>query len=49
MDLIQVTAYVRSQTYRDVKVVLLMAAEQQEFSGLMEILLLEWLSTQKSD
>jgi hypothetical protein len=44
----QVTAYIQSQTYRDVKVALLLAAEQQEFSQLMEALLIEWLSTQKS-
>jgi hypothetical protein len=44
----QVTAYIRSQTYRDVKVALLMAEDQQEFSQLMETLLSEWLSTQKS-
>jgi hypothetical protein len=45
----QVTAYIQSQTYRDVKVALLLGDEQQEFSQLMEALLIEWLSTQKSE
>ena len=44
----QVTAYIQSQTYRDVKVALLMGQEPQEFSELIEDLLSQWLSTQKS-
>ena len=44
----QVTAYIQSQTYRDVKVALLMGQEPQEFSELIEDLLTKWLSTQKS-
>jgi hypothetical protein len=43
----QVTAYIKSQTYRDVKVALLLGEEKQEFSELIEHLLVEWLSTQK--
>jgi hypothetical protein len=44
----QVTAYIRSQTHRDVKVALLINGEGQEFSELIDTLLLEWLNTQKS-
>ena len=44
----QVTAYIQGQTYRDVKVALLMGQEPQEFSELIEDLLSQWLSTQKS-
>jgi hypothetical protein len=43
----QVTAYIQSQTYRDVKVALLLGGNGQEFSELIEDLLTEWLSTQK--
>jgi hypothetical protein len=45
----QVTAYIHSQTYRDVKVALLLGEERQEFSELIEDLLGEWLNTQKSE
>lgn len=44
----QVTAYIQSQTYRDVKVALLMGQEPQDFSELIEDLLSQWLSTQQS-
>lgn len=46
-DFEQVTAYVRSQTYRQTKIALLQQSELEDFSELVEKLLIEWLSTQK--
>lgn len=46
-DFEQVTAYVRSKTYRDTKIALLQQDELDDFSELVERLLVEWLSTQK--
>ena len=46
-DFEQVTAYVRSETYRQTKIALLQQSEFEDFSGLVENLLTEWLSTQK--
>ena len=46
-DFEQVTAYVRSETYRQTKIALLQQSELEDFSGLVEELLTEWLSTQK--
>ena len=46
-DFEQVTAYVRSQTYRQTKIALLQQSELEDFSELVEELLTEWLSTQK--
>jgi hypothetical protein len=44
----QVTAYIQSETYRNVKVALLLDGNGQEFSELIEDLLIEYLSTRKS-
>ena len=46
-DFEQVTAYVRSSTYRQTKIALLQQEELEDFSELVEELLTEWLSTQK--
>ena len=45
-DFEQVTAYVRSQTYRQTKIALLQQDQLEDFSELVEELLTEWLSTQ---
>lgn len=44
----QVTAYIQSQTYRNVKVALLLDGNGQEFSELVEDLLIDYLNTRKS-
>ena len=41
---VQVTAYLRGETYRRVKIRLLEAGEAREFSELVEDLLVEWLA-----
>ena len=46
-DFEQVTAYIRSNTYRDVKIAILQQSEIDDFSELVEQLLNKWLSTQK--
>ncbi|MDJ0596888.1 MAG: hypothetical protein QNJ72_44165 [Pleurocapsa sp. MO_226.B13] len=46
-DFEQVTAYVRSKTYRQTKIALLQQEKLEDFSELVEELLTEWLSTQK--
>ena len=46
-DFEQITAYVRSQTYRQTKIALLQQEEIEDFSELVEELLTKWLSTQK--
>lgn len=43
-DFEQVTAYVRSQTHRDVKISLLREGKGREFSELVQELLVVWLS-----
>jgi len=43
-DYEQVTAYIRSQTYRDVKIALLQRGGDREFSELVEELLTDWLN-----
>ena len=48
-DFEQVTAYVRSKTYRQTKIALLQQDELEDFSELVEELLTEWLSTQKGE
>lgn len=48
-DFEQVTAYVRSKTYRQTKIALLQQDELSDFSELVEELLTEWLSTQKGE
>lgn len=48
-DFEQVTAYVRSKTYRQTKIALLQQEELEDFSELVEELLSEWLSTQKGE
>lgn len=48
-DFEQVTAYVRSKTYRQTKIALLQQDELEDFSELLEELLTEWLSTQKGE
>ena len=45
-DFEQVTAYVRSKTYRQTKIALLQQSELEDFSELVEELLRKWLSTQ---
>lgn len=40
----QISAYVRKTTHRDVKIALLQEGEQ-EFSDLIEILLIQWLDS----
>ena len=47
-DYEQVTAYIRRDTYTEVKIALLQQGEGQEFSELVEQMLTEWLSTQKA-
>ena len=42
-DFEQVTAYVRKDTYRDVKIKLLRGAKKQDFSDLVEDLLSKWV------
>jgi hypothetical protein len=44
----QVTAYIRKDTHTQVKIMLLQEGEGREFSELLEELLSEFLSTQKS-
>lgn len=43
----QVTAYIRRQTYRDVRIALLTRGHEQEFSELVEELLAGWLATNR--
>jgi hypothetical protein len=45
-DYIQVTAYIRQDTYKDIRVLLLQKGDGQEFSELVEELLFEYLKTQ---
>jgi hypothetical protein len=45
-DYTQVTAYIRQDTYKDVRVLLLQQGNGQEFSELVEELLSEYLKTQ---
>ncbi len=47
-DYEQVTAYIRRDTHRAIKMALLQEGESREFSEVVEELLAEWLSTQKS-
>jgi hypothetical protein len=48
-DYTQVTSYIRQDTYRKVRVLLLQNGDGQEFSELVEELLCEFLDTQKSE
>lgn len=48
-DFEQVTAYVKKDTYRQTKIALLNGEDKLDFSDLVEQLLTEWLSTQKSE
>ena len=41
----QVTAYIRAETHRDVKIALLQAGKGQEFSELVQELLTKWLKS----
>ena len=45
-DYEQVTAYIKKKTYKQTKIALLELEEVEDFSGLVEKLLSEWLSTQ---
>ena len=45
-DYEQVSAYIRKDTYKDVKIALLQQAESKDFSDLVEELLVKWLSSQ---
>ena len=45
-DYEQVSAYIRKNTYKDVKIALLQQAESKDFSDLVEELLVKWLSSQ---
>jgi hypothetical protein len=46
-DFVQTTAYVRGDTYRDVRIALLQEGEGREYSELVEELLSEWLKKRK--
>ncbi len=48
-DYEQVTAYIKKKTYKETKIALLEQEEVEDFSELVETLLSEWLSTQKSE
>jgi hypothetical protein len=48
-DYEQVTAYIKKKTYKQTKIALLEQEEVENFSELVEKLLSEWLSTQKSE
>jgi hypothetical protein len=48
-DYEQVTAYIKKKTYKQTKIALLEQEEGENFSELVEKLLSEWLSTQKSE
>lgn len=48
-DYEQVTAYIKRQTYREIKIALLQQEELADFSELIEELLCDWLKTQKSE
>ena len=48
-DYEQVTAYIKKKTYKETKIALLEQEEVENFSELVEKLLSEWLSTQKSE
>jgi len=45
-DYEQVSAYIRRETYKDVKIALLQQSEGKDFSDLVEELLAEWLKVQ---
>ena len=45
----QVTAYIKKETYRQIKIALLQQEDVQDFSELVEKLLAEFLSTQKPE
>lgn len=45
-DYEQVSAYIRKNTYKDVKIALLQQGESKDFSDLVEELLAKWLSNQ---
>ena len=45
-DYEHVSAYIRKETYRNVKIALLQEAEKRDFSDLVEALLTDWLSNQ---
>lgn len=45
-DYEQVSAYIRKETYRKVKLALLQSGDESDFSELVEKLLGEWLETQ---
>jgi hypothetical protein len=45
-DYEQVSAYIRKETYRNVKIALLQEEEKRDFSDLVEALLTDWLSNQ---
>lgn len=45
-DYEQVSAYIRKDTYKNVKISLLQQGENKDFSDLVEELLAEWLSNQ---
>lgn len=44
-EYVQITAYVREATHRDVKIALLKSRSKQDFSELVDSLLTEWLKT----
>ena len=45
-DYEQVSAYIRRETYKNVKIALLQSANHQNFSDLVEELLAQWLNSQ---
>jgi hypothetical protein len=46
-DFTQTTAYIRAETYRDVRIALLQEGEGREYSELVEELLSDWLRKRK--
>ena len=42
----QVSAYIRKETYKNIKIALLQSANHQNFSDLVEELLAQWLNSQ---
>lgn len=46
-DFAQTTAYIRVETYKDVRIALLQEGEGREYSELVEVLLSDWLKKRK--
>lgn len=46
-DFVQTTAYVRADTYKDIRIALIQEDEEREYSELVEELLSKWLKSRK--